>query len=224
MDRLIKKHGFSPEDAAAIVGNLDAESGLNPNAVNPTSGAYGLKQGLGKRKLPRGTSMDAQIDDIANEFKTSEKQAYDELRKAKTLSEKTYAVAKYYERPSDREISSSIKRRNASAKTALEHNQKGQMQSQNKGSKIPNGAKAPGTTLQPKPIEDELHKKPDVNIPQSARDQRTSSLGGAIDLNIYQRDQWGRLTRDPVQHQLNLRGNRLDGEFAIDGINQPAFA
>lgn len=74
------------------------------------------------------------------------------------------------------------------------------------------------------PQDAELTPLPNVNLPDSSKSQRQASLGGSIDLNIYQRDQWGRLTREPVQHQMNLRGNRIDGEYSIDGINQPAFA
>lgn len=50
-----------------------------------------------------------------------------------------------------------------------------------------------------------------------------SALGGEINLNLIHRDQYGRTLRDPVTHQLNLRGSRLDGEFDVDGQNQRAF-
>lgn len=42
--------GFSPEAAAGIMGNLQQESGLNPTAVNSSSGAFGIGQWLGGRK------------------------------------------------------------------------------------------------------------------------------------------------------------------------------
>lgn len=42
--------GYTPSAAAGISAGLFAESGLNPNAVNPTSGAYGIGQWLGARK------------------------------------------------------------------------------------------------------------------------------------------------------------------------------
>lgn len=43
--------GLSPMQAAAIIGNMEQESGqgLNPTAVNPSSGAYGIAQWLGGR-------------------------------------------------------------------------------------------------------------------------------------------------------------------------------
>lgn len=41
--------GLQPHQIAGILGNLQAESGLNPNAVNPNGGASGLPQWLGGR-------------------------------------------------------------------------------------------------------------------------------------------------------------------------------
>lgn len=41
--------GLTPEQSAAIVGNLMQESGVNPTARNPSSGAYGIAQWLGGR-------------------------------------------------------------------------------------------------------------------------------------------------------------------------------
>ncbi|GEM_PF-1527210 len=43
--------GLNPTQAAAIIGNMEQESGqgLNPTAVNPSSGAYGIAQWLGGR-------------------------------------------------------------------------------------------------------------------------------------------------------------------------------
>lgn len=42
-------HKLTSMQAAAIIGNMMQESGLRPNAVNPTSGAYGIAQWLGGR-------------------------------------------------------------------------------------------------------------------------------------------------------------------------------
>ncbi len=41
---------LTPEQSAAIVGNLIQESGVNPTAVNSSSGAYGIAQWLGGRR------------------------------------------------------------------------------------------------------------------------------------------------------------------------------
>jgi Phage tail lysozyme len=55
-------------EAAAIIGNMEQESGqgLNPNALNPASGAYGIAQWLGGRltalkALPNYTTIDTQL-------------------------------------------------------------------------------------------------------------------------------------------------------------------
>lgn len=48
-DKLIQM-GWTPEQAAGIAGSILQESGGNPNAVNPTSGAQGIAQWLGSRK------------------------------------------------------------------------------------------------------------------------------------------------------------------------------
>lgn len=42
--------GFSPEQAAGILGNLQVESGFNTGAYNPGEGAFGLAQWLGGRR------------------------------------------------------------------------------------------------------------------------------------------------------------------------------
>ena len=45
----LKRLGFSAEAACAVIGNMVQESGLNPTAVNKSSGATGLCQWLGGR-------------------------------------------------------------------------------------------------------------------------------------------------------------------------------
>lgn len=46
----LRKKGFSGEQARGIAAGIQAESRGDPNAVNPTSGAYGIGQWLGSRK------------------------------------------------------------------------------------------------------------------------------------------------------------------------------
>jgi hypothetical protein len=46
----LRSKGLAPNQALGITGALYAESGLNPNAVNKSSGAYGISQWLGGRK------------------------------------------------------------------------------------------------------------------------------------------------------------------------------
>ena len=81
MDRLMK-NGYSRAQAAAIVGNLQKESGLSPNNVNKDEGAYGLMQWRGPRfeqlqqfaasKGRSWTDPGVQADFIAHEMKTTE--------------------------------------------------------------------------------------------------------------------------------------------------------
>ena len=108
--------GFSREQASGIVSNLWYESGgLNATAVNPTSGAYGLAQWLGPRQKAfyawaekKGYSIrdpKAQLEFIMEEFKTTEKNAYDRLKGAKTAQEASDIMLDYYERPSEQEKS-----------------------------------------------------------------------------------------------------------------------
>ena len=44
------ERGLSPIAAAGVLGNMEAESGFNPFAVNPNGGAFGIVQWLGGRK------------------------------------------------------------------------------------------------------------------------------------------------------------------------------
>ncbi|NEL74359.1 MAG: hypothetical protein G3W60_20795, partial [Xanthomonas perforans] len=74
MTKLITQYGVSVQDAAAIVANWQAESGLNPAAYNPAgggTGARGLAQWRGARSqafkkrygvLPDQGSIDQQIE------------------------------------------------------------------------------------------------------------------------------------------------------------------
>ena len=45
-----RANGFTDEQAKGIYAGIHSESGGNPNAKNPTSGAFGIGQWLGKRK------------------------------------------------------------------------------------------------------------------------------------------------------------------------------
>jgi len=71
--------GLAPHQTAGIIGNLSAESGLNPFAVNPNGGASGLPQWLGPRLSgilsANGGAMPGvggQLDYIWKELQTSE--------------------------------------------------------------------------------------------------------------------------------------------------------
>ncbi|GJH28165.1 phage tail tip lysozyme [Caballeronia novacaledonica] len=51
MQLMVTKYGRTPAEAAAIWGNLMQESGSNPAAINPKSGAAGLAQWLSKDRV-----------------------------------------------------------------------------------------------------------------------------------------------------------------------------
>lgn len=75
--------GYSPEASAALTATQVGESGLDPNAINKTSGAWGLNQLLGNEKKvyddwairhgfdPMTTSPEEQREFIADRLKTA---------------------------------------------------------------------------------------------------------------------------------------------------------
>lgn len=79
------QNGLTADQAAGVIGNLMAESGgntvkLDPKAVNPGSGAYGIAQWMGPRKtklqaLPNFDTIDVQIkylwDELNGAYKSS---------------------------------------------------------------------------------------------------------------------------------------------------------
>lgn len=124
----LMQRGLSELDASAAAGNLYFESaGGNPNAVNPTSGARGLAQWLGSRRdlfrQQMGKSVEEanaqeQLDFVVWELNNSEKAAYDKVRSATTLAEKTDAFGRSYERAGKGELAGSMGRRIALAEIA----------------------------------------------------------------------------------------------------------
>jgi Phage tail lysozyme len=117
MNALIRK-GFSPEDAAAITGNVIHESGGNqlpghPVILNPATegsggrganhsgnAAEGAAQWEGKRKRSLANpSIEAQVQHIWDEMHGPERAAYEAMQRAKTVSEKAHIVNTTYERP-----------------------------------------------------------------------------------------------------------------------------
>lgn len=105
VDYLMKKGGFTREQAQGIKGNLMQESGLKHNAVNQSSGAYGLAQWLGSRKTNlfnkygNNPTQEQQLDFLIEELNSSEKKAGDALRNAKTAEEAARTFMTLYERP-----------------------------------------------------------------------------------------------------------------------------
>jgi len=99
--------GWSKDQAAAIVGNLLQESNLDPDIVNPKSGARGIAQWLGSRvddferqeKVPlKGSRFEQQLDFVNWELNHSEKKAGDKIKSTKNIQDATASVANDYER------------------------------------------------------------------------------------------------------------------------------
>jgi hypothetical protein len=107
---LIEKHGFTPEQAAGILGNLQVESGFDTGAYNPNEGAIGLAQWLGGRRenleafaagRPGGvTSWKNQIDFMVHELNGSEKGALNRLKATGSAGDAAAVFDQYYERSS----------------------------------------------------------------------------------------------------------------------------
>ena len=109
--------GLSSHHSAGIVGNLMGESKLNPEAVNPTSKAFGIAQWLGDRKKKliskygSKPTFDQQLEFVWEELNSNEKSAYDKLLQTKNVDEAINSFMKHFERPSQREMAQSISNR-----------------------------------------------------------------------------------------------------------------
>ncbi|MFI2229518.1 phage tail tip lysozyme [Nocardia testacea] len=108
-DYLIKK-GFTPAQAAGILGNLQVESGFDTGAYNPGEGAIGLAQWLGGRRAnleafaaSRGlkvTEWETQLDFMVYELEHSESGAMNKLKSTTTAGDAAAVFDQYYERSS----------------------------------------------------------------------------------------------------------------------------
>lgn len=128
----LTQRGFTKEEAAAIVGNLWAESGFDTGAVNPSSGAYGLMQWLGGRKdklvqyaSEKGkpvTDVNLQLDYIAWELRGGNSYETSQFQKAmaygETVQDKTRGFAYEVERAGAGELASSMSKRVGAAESA----------------------------------------------------------------------------------------------------------
>lgn len=108
LDFFISK-GYSIEQAAGLVGNLQAESGKNLNirAVGDGGKAYGIAQWHPDRQAKfkqifgkdiRQSTFEEQLNFVAWELENSESKAGRLLRQATTAEESAFLVDKYYER------------------------------------------------------------------------------------------------------------------------------
>lgn len=119
--------GFTPEQSAGIVGNLQAESGYNLNANSFNSagggnGAKGIAQWRGDRQaafaaryghdILNGT-FEEQLDFTMYEFRTTEKAAYDAIKNSTTSADSARAFDEKYERSGGGTITKRVGNANA---------------------------------------------------------------------------------------------------------------
>lgn len=115
---LIKKCGFSPAQAAGILGNMQVESGFNTAAFNLNEGAIGLCQWEGFRRdqleqfaAAHGkpvTDWQVQVDYMMRELQGGESNAYAHLKAAQTPEAAASVFDRYYERSSHESIDQRI--------------------------------------------------------------------------------------------------------------------
>ncbi|URF02789.1 phage tail tip lysozyme [Cupriavidus campinensis] len=106
-----QSRGWSKEQAAGIVANLQAESGLRPDAVGDSGKAYGVAQWHPDRqrnfrnwsgKDIRSSTLEDQLAFVHHELTAGlERAAGDRLKQAKSAGEAGEVVSRYYERPAD---------------------------------------------------------------------------------------------------------------------------
>ena len=123
--KFLKAKGLSDDQAAAIMGNLEQESGLDPTAVNSESGAFGIAQWMGSRKAgldafakkegKKNTDLDVQLDYLWQEMQGSEKQNLGRFNKANSIGDATTFFANDFERMGADEAMMSTRISNAKA-------------------------------------------------------------------------------------------------------------
>lgn len=127
----LKAMGWSAEQAAGIAGSFMQESGMDPSARNPTSGAYGIGQWLGSRvgdfkafsgKDLKGSSLDEQLAFFNHETSKNgkESRAGDLLRGARTAEDAARIHSEAYERPGEAEANIARRQRLAAQMAAAD--------------------------------------------------------------------------------------------------------
>jgi hypothetical protein len=107
--RYFESQGWSPAQAAGMVDRLMKESNVNPDAVNPTSGARGIAQWLGSRVKDfkehagadlAGSSFEQQLDFVNYELtKGHEQKAGKLLKETQDRHAAELTMRNAYERP-----------------------------------------------------------------------------------------------------------------------------
>ncbi len=106
-------NGYTPEQTCGFIGNFSIESNLNPGALNPNDKgkpAFGLAQWRGDRlegleyyakEIGRTKEdLEAQLQWTVHELRNKEKSAGAKIRNARTVTEATTIICRFYERPS----------------------------------------------------------------------------------------------------------------------------
>jgi len=100
-------HGWTPEQAAGLVANLQAESYDHIDPAAEHAGAYGIAQWRGSRKRDfeeemgrplKGSSLMDQLKFVQHELNNKESKAGQLLKQATTAAEAAEIVDKFYER------------------------------------------------------------------------------------------------------------------------------
>jgi LysM repeat protein len=100
-------HGWTPEQAAGLVANLQAESYERIDPAADHAGAYGIAQWRGSRKRDfeeemgrplKGSSLMDQLKFVQHELNNKESKAGQLLKQATTAAEAAEIVDKFYER------------------------------------------------------------------------------------------------------------------------------
>lgn len=101
--RYFMDKGLTDYQAAGLVGNLMRESGMNPEAVNSSSQAYGLAQWLGSRKKAlfakygNHPTLDNQLDFIWSELNSTHRNGLKHIKASKSAEEAARNAMGYYE-------------------------------------------------------------------------------------------------------------------------------
>lgn len=102
--------GYSDDEAKAITANLQGESSFDEKAVGDGGKAYGLAQWHPDRQAQfrklfnkdiRTATFQEQLEFVDWELRNTHQKALREMRKARTLGDKTGAITRHYEIPAD---------------------------------------------------------------------------------------------------------------------------
>lgn len=178
-----KGGGWTKEQAAGIVSNLEAESKFKTNSIGDKGQAYGIAQWhpdrqrmFAKRfgKDIRQASFEEQLEFVNYELQTNEKAAGDKLRNAKTPEEAGAIVSRHYERPDKKDIEASVRAQSARNifnlpnQDGLDGKNKESNNSSSESVKIPYVNKKPSETSAVKVVGAE--KRPTIKVPQITPD------------------------------------------------------